>query len=64
MIPDTLIVAAAAVSMEHFAKSVGFTLEDLGFNRIGKVSPHQLFNRSLILPLRIKESRNDATATA
>ncbi len=42
MIPDTPTVAAATVSMEDFVKRVGFTLEDLALNRVGKVSPHQL----------------------
>jgi hypothetical protein len=42
MASSTPIVAAATVSMEDFAKRVGFTLEDLALNRVGKVAPHQL----------------------
>jgi hypothetical protein len=42
MIPDTRTAVAATVSMEEFAKRVGFRLEDLALNRAGKVSSHQL----------------------
>jgi hypothetical protein len=42
MSPDTPTAAAATVSMEDFAKRVGFTLEDLALNRVGKVASHQL----------------------
>ncbi len=44
MTPRASAVTAVPISMEHIARSCGFTLEDLALNRAGKVSPHQLSN--------------------